>query len=344
MKKRISAVLFLGIPCFLLAGEPGASFLAVDPSIRSIALGGVVTAAQGAQALGLNPAFLSPPTAKSELYASFSQLFGETTNGHLAFASLANPKQAWGLSATFINAGNSNDRDSQGQPTGTKTATHHETGAGAYSWEFWRGMHAGVCGNIYQSTLAGESSDVSWAIDTGVSLQTKKMLYSLSLNHLGPGIQYIDQRDPLPSVLQLDASWEPGPFTVLAGYHRSLTGSAAEGAVGFEYRVRALSLRAGLNGRLGKTEDLTFKDQSSTDQLLDNLTTGFGLVVGQSLRMDYAFKQSAPDWGPAHSLALTWAWGDPAPSPLKNVAKPTPSTPKPTGYTPPLPTRNKLGK
>lgn len=345
-KNFIAAAFLCTRPLFLSAKEPGAAFLMVDSSVRLVALGGVATAAEGAQALGSNPALLPPLHGKSELYASFNQLWGDTTDGHVAFASALNSKQSWGLSATFLDAGTTPGRDELGQPTGGNTATHHETGTGAFSWEFWRGLRAGISGNLYQSTLARERSGASWAVDTGVSLHRKKILYSLSLNHLGPGIKYVDQRDPLPSVLQLDASWELGATTVLAGYHRSLVGPDAQGALGFEYRLRALSLRAGLHTRLGGPSDLAFENQSTTNQLLDNLTTGLGLQLGKSLRMDYAFKQSAPDWGPAHSLALTWTWGESprATSPSKTVAKLRQTSPKPSDKKNPPPSHKKLGK
>lgn len=310
--------LVLSIPMALSAKEPGAAFLAVDSSVRSVALGGVLTAAEGAQAMGSNPAFLPPPNGTSELYASFTQLWGDTTDGHVAFASTINPKHAWGLSATFLDAGQTNGRNELGHPTGGNIATHHETVGGAFSWELTRGLRAGVLGNLYQSTLAGERSGSSWAIDTGLSLRLKKWRYSVSVNHLGPKIQYIEQRDALPSVLQLDASWEPGNLTVLGGYHKSLVGSGSQGSLGLEYRLGAISLRAGLHTQPEGTNDLTFDDQSTTNQLIDNLTTGLGLQLGKSLRMDYAFKQSAPDSGPAHSLALTWSWGAPPSSPTLN--------------------------
>lgn len=334
MKSRIGPVLLFSLPSLLSAADPGAAFLGGDHSIRSVALGGVSAAAQGAQALGSNPALLFPPTGKSELYASFTQLWEETSDGHLAFASALSPKRAWGLSATFRDEGKTRHRDEGGLPTGTQTATHHETAAGAFSWKVWRGARVGVAGNIYQSTLAGESSDVSWAVDTGLSFQARKILYSLSVNHLGPGIKYIEQRDPLPSLLQLDASWDPGPLSVLAGYHRSLSGSGARGAMGIEYRVRTLALRAGLHA----------DNQSSTNQLVDHLTTGFGLQLGKSIRMDYAYKQSAPDWGPAHSFALTWSWGETPRPPAPPKVKSKPPSPQPTDQRTPSPTRLKIKK
>lgn len=336
-----SALFLFASPLPLLAKSPGATFLNANSSIRAEALGGISTGAEGAEAIGSNPALLSSLGTKSELYASFSQPWEDTTDGHLSFASALNRRQTWGLSATFISAGETTSRDEWGQPTGGHTATHHEIGAGAFSWELKPGWHGGLTGNLYQSTLAGESSGVSWAMDAGLSGQIKQVLISASVNHLGPGIKYIDQRDPLPSVLQLDGSWTPGPLSVMAGYHRSLAGSGSLGAVGVEYRWRALALRAGLHAQWGGPDDLALASQTTANQLLDNLTTGFGLRLGKSLRMDYAFQQSAPEWGPAHALALTWSWGEIPPPTQALSKKEIKNRPLPKKSSP---SRMKLGK
>jgi hypothetical protein len=347
MKTKMAAFLLVFIPSLLLAREPGAAFLGADTSVRSVALGGVFTAAQGAEALGSNPALIFPVKGKSELYTSFSQLYEETTDGHLAMATTLKSKHAWGLSATLRDEGKTIGRDEGGQSTGAPINTHHEMVGGAFSWGFLRGARAGISGNIFQSTLAGVSSGVSWAMDAGISYHPKHFLYSLSVNHLGPGIKYIEQRDPLPGRLQLDGSWEPGPMTVLMGYHHALNGSGAEGAVGVEYRVKALALRLGLHTTLGGASNLAYNNQSSADQLLNSLTTGFGFQMGKSLCLDYAYKQNAPEWGPAHSFALAWSWRDTPrpPAPPKRTSTMKQTSPRPsTNKKAPLHPRIKLNK
>lgn len=341
LRIRMGFILFFGPPS-LLAKEPGAAFLTIDSSIRKVALGGVSTGAQGAHALGSNPALLQPLNDRSELYTSFLQLWGDTAIGHMAFATDINSKQVCGLSATVQNSQSTTERDNLGQTTGRQTATHHEKGAGAFAWEIKRGGRVGLAGNIFQSTLAGETSGVSWAVDAGASLNVKKCLFSASVNHLGPPVKYLNQQDDLPSVLMLDVSWEPGPLTLLMGYHRLLSGSGTRGALGVEYCWRALALRAGAHANLGGTKDLAWADQSTTKQIMDNLTAGFGLFLGKSLRMDYAYQQSAADWDAGHSVALTWSWGV-RPTPQKKFKSSSGLKPIPLP-TKPVPPRQKLKK
>ncbi len=331
MKKRfIAAVLFLS-PLGLGAKTPGAAFLAVDPSVRAESLGGISAAAFGAEALGANPALVTPLHGRSEFYATFSQLWGDTSDGHVAFASGLNPKTAMALSARFMASDPSGGRDASGQPTGADTAARHTTVAAALSRKLARGLRVGAAGRFFESTLAGESSGVGWSVDTGVSYVVKDVLLSAAVNQLGPGIQYIRQSDPLPSVLRLETSWEPGAVTFLAGYHRSLAGSGSEAALGLEYRWRSLSLRAGLRTFLGGADNLALEAQSTADGLLDHLTTGFGLKLGENLRLDYAFQQSAPEWGADHSLALAWTWGEILRSPAPRPAGVKPKKPAKAG-------------
>lgn len=201
--------------------------------------------------------------------------------------------------------------------------------AGGLSRKLARGLRVGAAGRLYESTLAGESSGVGWSVDTGISYVVKDVLLSAAVNQLGPGIQYINQSDPLPSVLRLETSWEPGAVTFLAGYHRSLAGSGSEAALGLEYRWRSLSLRGGLRTFLGGADNLALEAQSTADGLLEHFTTGFGLKLGDNLRLDYAFQQSAPEWGADHSLALAWTWGQILRSP----------PPRPAGFKPKKPAK-----
>ena len=342
---------FLAGPVFLGAQTPGAAFLSVDPSVRSVALGGVTTAARGAQAVGANPALITPEQDGSEFYASFSQLLEDSTNGHVAVASRYSPITTWALSGTFLgSSGDSVGRDLFGQPTGVDTGSRHVTAAGALSRDFGRGIRGGVAGKMIQSTLAGETSGITWALDAGVAFTVKEVLVSAALNHLGPGIQYIDQRDDLPRQFRLDGAWEPGPLSLMAGYHQSLAGAGSEAMMGFEYRLGVLALRAGLRTSLGGADDLAFNSQGTADQLMDNLTTGFGLKISPRLRMDYAFQQSTSDLGATHSLGLAWTWGnvprDPSP-PAKATSKTTKSPKTSTQIKPPKkapPKRLKLGE
>lgn len=342
MKKKILMALVMGSPLFLSAQTPGAAFLSENASVRAGALGDISVAARGAQALGANPAQVPPPHERHELYTSFIQPWGDSTEGQVAFASALTARQSWGLSALFSNSGKTTPRNAVGQPTGGNTATHHEKITGAYSLELRKGIRWGVAGNAFQSTLAGEKSGETWSADTGIILSTKKWLFSATLNHLGPGIKYLDQRDPLPRVIELDTSWEPGPVSILAGYQKSLVGSGSRGALGCEYRFRGLALRTGLELFQTGSEDLALNNQSTANELIDNLTMGFGLHLGQRLHLDYAIRQNSSDWGPAHSAALTWTWGNlpRAPQPQKNLSKKKKPSPKKTS--PPQKRRIKL--
>lgn len=344
MKVRFALLLILMNGSRLWGTSAGAAFLKIQTSVRAKALGGATVAAQGAQALGENPALLAPLRSKSELDASFVQLWEDSTNVNLAYTNALSLRTAWGVSTTYSDFGSSEERDSSGQATGQKNATHHGIASAALSKTITPGLRWGITGRVFQSTLADQPSDIAGSVDLGAAAQSKKFLFSASVHQLGPGIKYIDQQDALPSALRLDAAWETKPFSIMIGFHSSLTEGGSDGVLGVEYRLKAMALRAGMRTELSGEEDLAMAAQSKANEMLNDVTMGFGLTLYRNLRMDYAFSQNAPDWGPAHSLALTWAWGDPPlpPKPPKKLNKSPWSKPvKPPSKTKP-PRRLKL--
>jgi hypothetical protein len=326
----------------LQAGTTGAAFLKPNPSVRSQALGNVTPAAQGAQAVGANPAMVDPASSKGELYTSFFQTWEESNNAQMAYAHNLNSRLAWGLSVAVSDSGSSEGTDLHGQPTGQTATSQNGTLTGALAKEMKRGVRVGAAARVFQSTLADNQSDLGWSADLGATAQSKHFLLGVSAHQLGPGLTYVEQRDPLPSSIKVGLAWTSGPISVMGGYHTSLADDESEGAIGMEYRLKILAFRAGLKNQFGEDEDLAQTSASET-AFLDNTTLGFGLSLPNNLKLDYAFSQTAPDWGASHSAALTWAWGK-RPVPPKPPRKLAPRTgPKPSSPSKnPAPPRQKL--
>jgi hypothetical protein len=335
------AIVFFGSGS-LHGGSSGAAFLKPNPSVRSQALGDVTPAARGAQAVGANPALIDPVSSKAELDTSFFQTWEESNNARLAYAHNLNPRLAWGVSLAVSDSGSTEGTDPYGQPTGQNAASQNGTVTGALAKELKRGVRVGAAARVFQSTLADNQSDVGWSGDLGATAQSAHFLVSLSVHQLGPGLTYIEQRDPLPSSLKIGLSWTSGPISLMSGYDASLSDNESQAAIAVEYRLGLVALRGGFKNQLTDNTDYA-RTSSAGNGILDNTTLGFGFILPNNFKLDYAFSQITPDWNPTHSAALTWSWGK-RPVPPKLRKKPTPSVglKAPAAAPKPAPARQKL--
>lgn len=329
----------------ICAGESGAAFLNQNPSVRSQALGDVSLAAQGAQAIGINPAMIGPVSSKGEVDTSYFQSWEESSNARLAYAHNLNYRHAWGLSVAASDSGDSQSTDSFGQTTGRTASSQNGTLTGAFAGQIRRGVRLGAAGRVFQSTLADEKTAVSWSADVGMTAQSKKFLVGVCATQLGPGLKHINQKDPLPGVVHIGGTWNTGPISLMGGYQIPLVDEGSQGALALEYRLKILALRMGYKNQFGGKNDSATSNNSGADSLFENLTLGFGLSLPRNFKMDYAFRQTNPDWGPSHSAALSWAWGARPlpPKPQKKWAPPNAAKPTPPARRPPAP-RQKLKK
>ena len=116
-----------------------------------------------------------------------------------------------------------------------------------------------------------------------------------------------------------------GPATVIAGVTQWVKEKQTDSSLGLEYELSVLTLRLGYRGATGT--NLALQSHDSSYQLMSNLAAGVGIAI-RSLRIDYAVSMGAAEFGFAHRVGLTWAWGAPAKRPASSLVVPSRSVNK----------------
>lgn len=306
--KKITAFLigsFLAIPSFSRAdATTGAAFLKIDPSVRNQALGGAQPAYSfGSQAVGSNPANVSLLKGAGEVSASFSSLMDNSNYGNTTVAAKLG-SQVFAVSATEWSSGTMDKRDDTGAITGNVSAQDMAVGLTVSQKKgHWR---VGATGKAIQSSLAGYSSGWTPAADAGVSYLYKKSYWGLGISNAGAGLKYRGVSEPLPTSINGGVALALGPATVIAGVTQWVKERQTDFSLGMEYELSMLTLRLGYRGATGT--NLALQSHDSSYQLMGNLAAGVGIAI-RSLRIDYAVSMGAAEFGFAHRVGLTWAWG-----------------------------------
>ena len=209
----------------------GASFLKVDPSPRTYALGGSnALLSLGAEALSGNPANLGIARKKFELFTSFSNLIDNEQFSHVAIALNRSTVrthfiEAGGVSMTRLSSGGLEGRDKTGAKTGSSFGSEDRAFSFSAATLIGSDLRLGLTGKTIQSEIAGYSSKLSFAGDLGMNYQFRNFSFplamGLALRNFGQPVQYLAQRDPLPTALEL-------PISVGAGHLVGLFGAQHE--------------------------------------------------------------------------------------------------------------------
>jgi hypothetical protein len=298
----------------LHAQDPGAAFLTLPHSVRSEGAGGSAGLALGAEALGLNPALISPDSSQGQLYTSFAQLWEDTAYAHLAGAwRVGKRNTGLGIALSTVKTDGNSDRNAQGTVTGTTSDSQDTTALVGMSFQPSVPWRVGGTMRLFRSEIGNYQSNTAWSTDWGAAWSAQKALLSFSINHLGPGQQFINQRDPLPTVFRADGSWTTRNFTWVLGANQEITAARTRLSGGVEYRWGPLALRSGLNTHWGGVEEST--DDSLTEEWLSGFSAGVGFRAGKNWRVDYAVRQPSSHFDVVHRASLSWLWG-PAPQPF----------------------------
>ncbi len=305
MKLQLIAALVLS-SASLNAAVSGGSFLKIDPSARSYALGqsGAV-AALGAEAMGTNPANLMNMSRKMEVMSAYSSLSEGVSYGHIAGAINRSVNKnllvdAIGFSYTRLSVGGIDGRDSSGNKTSDFGSDDSQMSM-SMSGNIGK-MKVGVTGKVVQSKIGEYKANTAFAGDFGMSWGFRSLGRNItagaSLSNFGQGIKYINQKDALPTSMNLGLGTEVGPLNLLGGLKQELNGKMAMN-MGLEFNAGLVSLRAGMNALGGA---------KGSKGGFDGLSSGVGFRIGNS-RMDYAVGQSSSDLGISHRLSLTLQFG-----------------------------------
>lgn len=281
-------------------GEAAYSFLKIGTDARSEAMGGAMTAV--ADQLGTsfyNPAALAR-TAPRSVMASYVNWLTDINAGSLAATWGVGQTGRIGLAAQYLDYGDFDPRDAQGNPGDDFTASDV---ALSLSWAASAGesFAYGLTGRFVSESIDDVSSS-ALAADLGATYEfaDKRTRAGAAVRNLGAQTKSIEGGDK-----------EDIPITFAAGLSHRLRGApllfAAEvlkpsddevgGAFGVEVAaLKQMLIRAGYNTLTGKIE---------TDSDSDNLagiSFGAGFVL-ERLTIDYAFA-SYSELGDAHRFSI----------------------------------------
>jgi hypothetical protein len=264
------------------ATPTGAAFLDIDSSAEAAALGGATTAScSRPDCLGQNPAGLAA-LKKPELLATHARWLLDTRFDVIGYAHPASyGTLAVGLKR--LGLGLSQGRDSFRQKTGDFRAsdTAYSIGLGKEIPDLTATGQTSLGASLhYIESKIGSDSASTLALDLGGRYrhQGGKISAGLAARNIGQGLKFLDQRDPLPTSLNLGALYYVRPQASLSvELKRSLAAERMDASLGAQYKILdALSLRAGYSSKTGAGSSLS------------GLSAGFGLD-GKSFSADYGW-------------------------------------------------------
>lgn len=247
--------------------ESGAEFLRIDTDARAGAMSSAGAAsATGISAISYNPAGLAS-LKHGEAALSHSALYLGTAHD-FAGAGFALPGSAgWklGLSFARLSSGSMEGRTASRSRTGAYSA-YDQAATLAIARQYGRYSLGGAVKYI-ESSIAGVKG-AGYAVDMGVQRGLKGIPVSVgvAVQNLGPGIEYISQRDQLPLSVSAGIMYMPvAGFMLNFDARRYVYDKYTTYSVGTEYALyggpgtmTGLSLRGGMNGGAGQNAASAF--------------------------------------------------------------------------------------
>ena len=285
-----------------LAGGPGTTtgeLLKIPIGARAIGMGEAYTAlADDSSALAWNPAGLAR-VEQHEASFMHSSLIENIHYEHLAYVAPGD-SYSLGASMSYLGYGDIAGYNNKGEAIGNQTAYAYNV-TGGVAREVQDNLSVGLAAEFLRETLADESAG-TLALNAGAQYGVPQHPWGgdyrlgLSLLHLGPGLKFVTDRDPLPRKIKLGASAshiknQPLNLTMDVTVPND---NSTYVSLGSEYWFRnILALRLGYIGS---------NDEGSGIRL------GFGLQF-HGLAFDYAYGGFG-DFGATHRIGLTFRFGE----------------------------------
>jgi len=295
MSKMIIAILLCAVLAVVgaeqvsAAGTSGAQFLGIGFGARPAAMGGASAAiVDGRAALIWNPAGLSR-VGGHHISVSHIAWFDDAS---YQYATYATPLGGRGVLGAALQQG-SLSWDNTGEGS-------FEAGdfAGALGYSYLLRPNLGVGADVrYVSSSLGDDSASSYAMDAGlVYLPTESLSFGAAVRHLGPGLEFADESDPLPVTLVGGAAYRWRDLLLALDVEKQNDTDAGV-RLGVEYSpLSYLDLRAGLTG--------------GAESAHSPFSAGVGFRWQDTWMLDYAYRPA--DLGATHQVALSAALGGPA--------------------------------
>jgi hypothetical protein len=282
-------------------GTSGYSFLKVDPSARSTAMGGAfVGLSDDAAALYFNPAGLIQIDTK-RFFTTYNNYVSDIQSGFLGYVHPYSQSVRLGASISYFNYGSMTKTDDQGADLGTFGASDF-----ALALSLARVINTrfslGATGKFVYERIDGFSSD-ALALDLGVLYISKDGLTRIGGvgQNIGSQLKGLTKshKDPLPSAVKIGISHRMRelPLTVVSDVTKPFDNDIFFNLGGEFSALEPLYLRFGWSS-FGKN----FKTDSDKDNLA-GFAAGFG-VTWKVYRFDYAFSSYA-DLGGVHKISIS---------------------------------------
>lgn len=279
------------------AQEVGAAFLKIGAGARAAALGNAYTAMAGndVNALYWNPAGLGTLKQKEFSFTHAQWLLGSQYN----FAAAGLPvdgasfgmddyRGSIGMGVMGISVDGIDSRAADRTAQSNIDASDRAFLLGAGIRHRPTGLNFGLGVKFIQSSI-GDHSAQTYALDLGMTYKMsmsrgQPLSVGLSVRNLGPGVQFIEQRDPLPTTASLGLSYPMGNIFNLAfdtNYH--VHENKMSFGLGTEVTpIHSVALRAGY------LQNTTSGSGTSGLVGLGSLAGGIGLKFTR-YQVDYTF-------------------------------------------------------
>ncbi|MBI2070587.1 MAG: PorV/PorQ family protein [Elusimicrobia bacterium] len=281
--------------------KTGAEFLNIPVGARPVGMGGAYTAlANDISSLHWNPAGLALMN-QPEIGAMYSQWLLDSQYNFLGFG-YPGKIGTFAGSISVLSQGASEARGQNREKTGSIKAQDQSLSLG-YGRKIGF-IQAGLNTKLIQSEIAGYRAD-TFAFDLGLMISARShspISLGLALQNIGPGIRFIEQRDPLPLALSGGLSYRlPMGIALALDVKQQLINHKTSVNIGTEYQaLPILSLRGGYIAALGKQAPL------ARNSGLDGISGGVGFRL-MGAQIDYAFKPFGL-LGDTHRVSLAARW------------------------------------
>ncbi|MBI4668261.1 MAG: PorV/PorQ family protein [Elusimicrobia bacterium] len=280
----ISTIFAVNLLCvgssFATELKTGAEFLNISVGARPAGMGNAYTSlVNDVTAIHWNPGGLGLMNSR-ELAAMYSQWLIDTQYNFLGFGY---PTKMGTLAGSLVvlSQGESEARGASREKTGSVKAQDQSLALG-FGRNLGR-LNVGLNTKWLQSEIAGYKT-TSIALDMGLIYPWSRSVFlGLAVQNLGPGMKFINQRDPLPITLATGVSYRtPQGLSLALDAKQQLYNKKIQINIGTEYRVLPMfALRGGYLAKFAQ-------DNNLPGTKFSGLSAGIGFAfLGNEV--DYAF-------------------------------------------------------
>jgi len=259
----------------------GAQFLRLGIGARANAMGDAYTAvSEGADSVYWNAASLSKIKNKEAMFMHASWFAG-IEYGFMSFVTPLANNSGFGCAVQYVNYGTLDRLDKDGSSNGT-FAPADKLISVSYGQDF-EIVSVGVTGKYIDSVITKNAK--TYAFDAGLNYDfSKSVKLGVALRNMGQGLKYKEQRDQLPTSLDIGASCDLNEDLLMALETKFSKDNDMISSIGFEYKANMIkdmdtAVRMGYTNR---TKDV--------GNML-GVSFGFGIVY-KKYKIDYSYTPS----------------------------------------------------